>query len=83
MEQTIIRIDQLQGLLFVGKPHTTCLEFSRQQWGISRAQGHKLLKRAWAQIKPDVDKTGIDRQDMLAWPIQMLMAARCSGGVRC
>ena len=57
------------------EPNTACLEFARQQWGISRAQGYKLLKRAWAQIKADVDKTGIDRQEMLAWSIQTLMAA--------
>ena len=32
------------------------------------------MKRAWAQIKADVDKAGIDRQEMLAWSIQTLMA---------
>ena len=74
-EETTSRIDQLQGLLLAGEPNTACLEFARQQWGISRAQGYKLLKRAWAQIKADVDKTGIDRQEMLAWSIQTLMAA--------
>ena len=65
-EETTSRIDQLQGLLLAGEPNTACLEFARQQWAISRAQGYKLLKRAWAQIKADVDKTGIDRQEMLA-----------------
>ena len=43
--------------------------------GISRARGYELLKRAWTQIKADVDETGIDRQELLAWSIQTLMAA--------
>ena len=43
--------------------------------GHSRAQGYKLLKRAWSQIKDDVDETGIDRLELLAWSIQTLMAA--------
>lgn len=32
-------------------------------------------KRAWTQIKDDVDETGIDRLELLAWSIQILMAA--------
>ena len=43
--------------------------------GHSRAQGYKLLKRAWSQIKDDVDETGIDRLELLAWSIQTLMSA--------
>ena len=35
----------------------------------------KLVKRAWAQIKDDIDATGIDRQELLSWAIQTLMAA--------
>ena len=42
---------------------------------ISRAQGYRLFKHAWTQIKADVDETGIDRQELLAWSIQALMAA--------
>ena len=33
------------------------------------------MKRAWSQIKDDVDETGIDRLELLAWSIQTLMAA--------
>ena len=43
--------------------------------GVSRAQGYKLVKRAWAQIKDDINKSGIDRQELLSWSIQTLMAA--------
>ena len=73
--ETSDRIDALQGMILEGEPNTACLTFARQQWGISRAQGYKLLKRAWSQIKDDVDETGIDRLELLAWSIQTLMAA--------
>ena len=73
--ETSDRIDALQGMILEGEPNTACLTFARQQWGISRAQGYKLLKRAWTQIKDDVDKTGIDRLELLSWSIQTLMAA--------
>ena len=33
------------------------------------------MKRAWAQIKADIYKSGIDRQELLSWSIQTLMAA--------
>ena len=37
--------------------------------------GDKLVKRAWAQIKDDIDETGIDRQELLSWAIQTLITA--------
>jgi len=43
--------------------------------GYSGAQGYKLLKRVLTQIKEDVDETGIDRLELLAWSIQTLMSA--------
>ena len=43
--------------------------------GVSRAQGYRLLKRAWVQIKDDVDESGINRKELLSWSIQTLMAA--------
>ena len=73
--ETSDRIDALQGMILEGEPNTACLTLARQQWGISRAQGYKLLKRAWTQIKDDVDETGIDRLELLAWSIQTLMSA--------
>ena len=69
------RIDQLQRMILAGEPNTACLTFARQTWGVSRAQGYKLLKRAWAQIKDDINETGIDRQELLSWSIQTLIAA--------
>ena len=74
-EEISDRIDALQGMILEGEPNTACLTFARQEWGVSRTQGYRLLKRAWTQIKADVDETGIDRQELLAWSIQTLMAA--------
>ena len=60
-EATAERVDQLQGMILNGEPNTACLAHARQTWGVSRAQGYRLLKRAWAQIKDDIDESGIDR----------------------
>ena len=49
--------------------------FCETRVGGSRAQGYRLLKKAWAQIKDDIDESGIDRQELLSWSIQTLMAA--------
>ena len=62
-------------MILAGELNTACLTFARQTWGVSRAQGYKLLKRAWQQIKNDIDESGIDRQELLSWSIQTLMAA--------
>ena len=69
------RVDHLQGMILAGEPYTACLQYARQKWGVSRAQGYKLVKRAWAQIKDDIDETGIDRQELLSWAIQTLITA--------
>ena len=73
--ETAERIEQLQGMILEGQPNTVCLTFARQTWGVSRAQGYRLLKKAWAQTKDDIEESGIDRQELLSWSIQMLMAA--------
>ena len=69
------RVDHLQGMILAGQPNTACLTFARQAWGVSRSQGYRLLKKAWQQIKNDIDESGIDRQELLSWSIQTLMAA--------
>ena len=78
-EATAGRVDHLQGMILAGEPNTTCLTYARQTWGVSRAQGYRLLKKAWAQIKDDIDESGIDRQELLSWSIQTLMAAAGQG----
>ena len=69
-EATAERVAHLQGMILAGEPNTACLTFARQAWGVSRSQGYRLLKKAWQQIKND-----IDRQELLSWSIQTLMAA--------
>ena len=73
--ETVERVEHLQGMILAGQPNTACLAHARQMWGVSRAQGYRLLKKAWAQIKDDVDESGIDRKELLSWSIQTLMAA--------
>ena len=73
--QTSERVEQLGVMILAGHSNTTCLNFMRHTWGVSRAQGYRLLKKAWAQIKDDIDESGIDRQELLSWSIQTLMAA--------
>jgi len=68
-------VDHLQLKRLAGEPNTSCLDFARREWGLPWDQGYKLVERAWMQIKDDVDETGIDRQEMLAWSIQALMTA--------
>ena len=72
---TCNRIDAVHGMILAGTPNTECLAFARKEWGISRARGYEPMKRAWSQIKDDVDETGIDRLELLAWSIQTLMSA--------
>ena len=60
--ETSGRIEQLQEMILKGEPNTACLAYARQTWGLSRAQGYKLIKRAWQQIKLDIDESGIDRR---------------------
>ena len=69
------RVDQLQEMILAGQPNTACLTYARHTWGGSRSQGYRLLTKAWQQIKNDIDESGIDRQELLSWSIQTLMAA--------
>ena len=71
--ETSDRVDQLQGMILAGEPSTACLSHARQMWGVSRAQGYKLIKRAWRQIHDDIEGPDLDRQEMLAWCVQTLL----------
>lgn len=74
-KETADRVELLAGMILAGSNSTECLAYARHAWGISRAQGYKLVKRAWGQIRDDVDQTGIDRQELLSWAIQTLINA--------
>ena len=69
------RVEQLQRMILEGTTTAECLASAGQKWGTRRSQGYALLKRAWQQIKLDIDETGIDRHELLSWSIQTLMAA--------
>ena len=73
--ETAERNERLQRMILAGQPNTVCLTFGRQTWGVSRSQGYRLMKKAWQQIKDDIDESGIDWQELLSWSIQTLMAA--------
>ena len=73
--ETAHRVELLAGMILSGEPNTACLAYARQTWGVSRAQGYRLIKRAWHKIKLDIDESGIDRQELLSWSIQTLVAA--------
>ena len=73
-KETAERVERLQRMILSGQSNTVCLAFMRQTWGVSRAQGYRLLKKAWQQIKNDIDESGIDRQELLSWSIQTLKA---------
>ena len=73
--ETADRVELRAGMILAGSNNTECLVYARQTWGFTRAQGYKLVKRAWAQIKDDIDESGIDRQELLSRSIQTLMSA--------
>ena len=73
--ESIKRVERIQIMLLESTSNSECLMFARQTWGLSRAQGYRMLKKAWVQIREDVNQSGVDRQELLSWSIQTLMAA--------
>jgi len=69
------RVETLQEKILEGTSNTVCIAYARREWGVSRAQGYRLLKRAWQQIAEDIDRVGIDRREMLSWAIHQLQSA--------
>ena len=73
------RVAALKGLILSGSSNSTCVEHAAQQWGLSRRQSYRLLKRAWSEVREDVNATGVDRQEMLCWSIHQLMSVAGEG----
>ena len=73
------RVAALKGLILSGSSNSTCVEHAAQQWGLSRRQSYRLLKRAWAEVREDVHASGVDRQEMVCWTIHQLMTAAGEG----
>ena len=72
--ETTDRVDRLQGMILEGAPSTECVQYARKEWGLSRSQSYRLIKRAWRQIHDDVEGPDLERKEMLAWAVQTLMA---------
>ena len=47
--------------------------------GVSHRQSYRLLKTVWAEVREDVNATGLVRQEMLCWIIHQLMSAAGEG----
>ena len=62
-------------MILEGSPSTDCVQYARKEWGLSRSQSYRLIKRAWHQIHVDFEGADIERKEMLAWAVQTLMAA--------
>ena len=74
-KETARRVDKLQQLTLQGRSNTSCIEFARQEWGLSRPQSYRLLKRAWEQTHDDIETVNISRQELVAWSIAQLQQA--------
>ena len=73
------RVAVLKGLILSGSSNCSCVEYAAQQWGLSRRQSYRLLKRAWSGVREDVNATGVDCQEMLCWCVHQLMSAAGEG----
>jgi hypothetical protein len=69
------RVDTLAKMLLTGAGNSGCIVFAQETWGLSRCQGYRVLKRAWAQIEQDAVESGCERRALLAWCIDRLQAA--------
>ena len=69
------RIDILQRMLLEGSSNSVCVAHASREWGVSRRQGYRLIKRAWQRIAEDVDATDLSRRELVAWCITQLMEA--------
>ena len=68
-EEISDRIDALQGMILEGEPNTLCLIFRDSSGGSQGLRVTAFLNVPGRKIKADVDETGIDRQELLAWSI--------------
>ena len=74
-KETSRRVDKLQELTLKGHSNTACVEYARREWGISRPQAYRLLKRAWEQTHSDIEEVDVCRQELVAWAIAQLQEA--------
>ena len=69
--ETADRVELLAGMILAGSNNTACLTYARQTWGGLTGPGLPTAEESLGAI----NKSGIDRQELLSWSIQTLMAA--------
>jgi len=74
-KETARRVDKLQELTLKGHSNTACVGYARREWGLSRPQAYRLLKRAWEQTHSDIEEVDVCRQELVAWSIAQLQQA--------
>ena len=74
-QETADRVELVAGMFFVGSSNTECLVNARQTWGGLQGTGLQAREAGLGSDKDDIDKAGIDRQDLLSWAIQTLITA--------
>ena len=57
-----------------GSSNSVCIDFLRQEWGLSRAQAYRYVKSAWSEIRQDIDGPNTERVDFIAWAVHTLQA---------
>ena len=60
-------------MILSGSSNSTAVRFASDEWGLSHRQCHRLIARAWQEIRGDVET--LDRKDLIAWAIQTLQEA--------
>ena len=64
------RVATLKAMILSGSSNSTAVRFASDEWGLSQRQCHRLLARAWEQIRADVQP--LDRKDLVAWAVHTL-----------
>ena len=57
-----------------GSSNSVCIDFLRQEWGVSRAQAYRYVKSAWSEIRQDIEGPNTERVDFIAWAVHTLQA---------
>ena len=57
-----------------GSSNSVCIDFLRQEWGMSRASAYRCLKSAWSEIRQDIEGPNTERVDFIAWAVHTLQA---------
>ena len=63
-------VSTLKAMTLSGSSNSSAVRLGSDEWGLSQRQCHRLLARAWAQIRSDVQPLG--RQDLVAWAVHTL-----------